>query len=649
MKYFAEIRDFEWYRNNVPCLAACPVHTDSGKYVQLISENAFKEAYLVARSPNPIASICGRVCAAPCEDACRRGKIDEPVSIRGLKRFVTERYGPESSQPDTEYELYEGKPDAGSKTLWHLPHLVKRQKTSDGFKVAIIGSGPAGLACAHDLALMGYHVTIFEATSVVGGMMRLGIPEYRLPRGVIEKEVAVIQNLGVEIKLNAGLHPGFGLKELKQLGYDAIFLGVGAMKGRDLKLPGSDLDGVVKAIEYLLNVNRGYRLDLGKKVVVIGGGSVALDAARTAIRQFYQPMEEIERAAEAGEMHVAIDVARSARRGGAEVVVASLETFEEMPAAKTMQGKEELHEAMKEGIKFVTGVGPKQFLSDNGHLKAIEFLEVERLFDEQGRFNPVLRPGTEKLIEADSAILAIGQQTDLSFLTPEDGVEVTPQGSIKIDPETLQTTAPGIFSGGDVAFGPRILIEAAANGKRAAQSIDQYLRGKKGEHVSFQKPEVIVTIEELPIRNYQMPFGYEHCDRLSPPTIPSERRTGITEVEVGYTEEEAVEQAQRCLYCHVQTVYDSEKCILCGGCVDVCPEYCLKIISINDLEMNEEEKQKILTELDLADEHQLSVMLKDDDKCIRCGLCAIICPTNAITMEKFSFDERPVMKGEENV
>ncbi len=639
MKYPTELRDFEWYRQNIPCLAACPVHTDSGKYVQLIAEGAFKEAYLVARSPNPIASICGRVCAAPCEDACRRGKIDEAVSIRGLKRFVTEKYGPESSQPDTEKELYEGKPDAGSKTLWHLPNLVRQQKTSGDFKVAVIGSGPAGLACAHDLALMGYKVTIFEATSYVGGMMRLGIPEYRLPRGVIEKEVAVIKDLGVEFRFNAGLNKGFGLTELRHLGYDAIFLGIGAMKGRDLELPGAHLDGVIKAVDYLLNVNSGYKIDLGKKVVVIGGGSVALDAARTAIRQFYQTMEEIERVVEAGDMHVAIDVARSAKRGGAEVIIASLESFEEMPAAKTVQGREEIHEAMEEGIKFVTSVGPHRFIGKDGKLKAIEFLEVERLFDEQGRFNPVLKPGTERVIETDTAILAIGQQPDLSFLKPEDGVEVTPQGTIKIDPQTLQTTAPGVFSGGDVAFGPRILIEAAANGKRAAQSIDQYLRDKKKKLVKWQQPKLIVTIEEIPTRDYQMPFGYEHCERKSPPTVPIERRTGITEVETGYNEAEAVEQARRCLYCHVQTIYDSEKCILCGACVDVCPEYCLKIIPLEELEMEAETRQAILEGINLSVDEPLSVMIKDDEKCIRCGLCAKICPTNAMTMERFSFDE----------
>ncbi len=641
MKYITNLRDFEWYRSDVPCFQACPVHTDSGKYVQLIAENKFEDAYLVAKSPNPIASICGRVCAAPCEDACRRGKLDEAVTIRGLKRFVTEQFGPESSKPDTVNSLLAGKPDVGSKFAWHMPNLLKNNGRNEGVKVAVIGAGPAGLACAHDLALLGYKVTIFEAAAIPGGMMRLGIPEYRLTRGVIDREVAVIKSLGVEIKYNASLHKGFGLKELKKMGYKSIFLSTGAMKGRDLNLPGIQLDGVVKAVDYLLNVNSGYKIDLGKKVIVIGGGSVALDAARTAIREFYKPMDEVDRVAEAGEMHVAIDAARSARRGGAEVLVASLESFEEMPAAKTVQGKDELHEASIEGIRFLPSVGPKKFAGKDGKLSGVEFLEVEKLFDENGKFNPVLRPDTEKVIEADTVILAIGQVPDLSFLSSSDKVEVLPQGTIKINPDTLETTAPGVFCGGDVAFGPRILIEAAANGKLAAGSIHKYLSEPSQK---IAQPEVRITakIELIQTRDYDMPAGYEQCDREIPPTVSTDRRTGITEVEIGYSIEEAVGQGERCLKCHIQTIYDSEKCILCGGCVDICPEYCLKIIPFDDMVTNQEEIEKITKSLDLKNDTPLSVMIKDTDLCIRCGLCAKICPTDAMTMEKFSFDEQLV-------
>jgi NADPH-dependent glutamate synthase beta subunit-like oxidoreductase len=264
--------DFEFWKQMIPCQAACPIHTDAGKYVQLIGEGRDESSYLTARSPNPFASVCGRVCAAPCEDRCRRGAVDAPVSIRALKRFVTEKYGVESLQPDTQARLVSGETEPGNKTLWHLPILTtSRAHMARGQKVAVIGAGPAGLSCAHDLALMGYRVTVFEATGAPGGMMVHGIPEFRLSRSIIDKETAKILGLGVELK--APLTPQFGLRELRDLGYEATFLAVGTQRGRDLQIEGAELDGVVKAIDFLLNVNRGYQVNLSKRVVVIGGGS----------------------------------------------------------------------------------------------------------------------------------------------------------------------------------------------------------------------------------------------------------------------------------------------------------------------------------------------------------------------------------------
>ncbi|MEO8168976.1 MAG: FAD-dependent oxidoreductase, partial [bacterium] len=254
------IPDIEFWKGLVPCQIACPVHTDAGKYVQLIAHGKYEEAYLTARSPNPFASVCGRVCAAPCEDSCRRGKIDAPVSIRALKRFVTDKYGVESIEPDTQNELFDGQSEPGNKWLWHLPMQVQSRKgIVKNKKVAIIGSGPAGLSCAHDLALMGYQVTVFEATNVAGGMLRHGIPEYRLSRSLIDKEIDKIKFLGVEILYNTPLDEKFGLKELKKQGFESVFLSVGTQKGRDLNIEGSNLDGVIKAIDYLLNINNGYR------------------------------------------------------------------------------------------------------------------------------------------------------------------------------------------------------------------------------------------------------------------------------------------------------------------------------------------------------------------------------------------------------
>jgi len=637
-KYQTRIPDIQFWMDMIPCQAACPVKTDAGKYVQLIAEGQFEESFLVSRSPNPFASVCGRVCAAPCEDACRRGKIDSPITIRALKRFVTEKYGVESMEPDTQDTLRRGVQDEGNKRRWHLPVLQQsRANVARGKKVAVIGAGPAGIAAANDLALMGYRVTVFEATNQAGGMMFHGIPEFRLPRSVIEKEIQKVVQLGVQIKLNTPLEEKFGIKQLRDEGYEAVFLSVGVQKGRDMNIEGSNLDGVVKAIDYLLNINNGYRVDLGQKVLVIGGGFVAFDAARMALRAGIEAADG--GVAEPGTdgLHEAIDVARAAIRSGAvDVHIASLESFEEMPVMRSQQGREEFEESEREGVHFIPQRGAKRFIGENGRLKAVEFIGVERTYDENGRFNPVYDPTFTETFEADSVILAIGQQPDLSFLTPDDRVELTPQGTIKVDPATLSTSVPDLFAGGDVAFGPRNLIEAVANGKRAALSIDDYLRGAKTELV------VNLSIDQLPTRAYQRPTNYEKCEREAPPTISIDRRTGISEVETGFTEKQAREQAERCLYCHIQTIYDAEKCVLCNRCVDICPEYCLKLVSIEELDLDAEVKERIIENEGIGLGGPLAAMLKDDEKCIRCGLCALRCPTDAMTMEVFHYEEREV-------
>jgi NADPH-dependent glutamate synthase beta subunit-like oxidoreductase len=618
-------------------MQACPVHTDSGRYVQLIAEEQYQDAFFVARSSNPIASICGRICAAPCEDACRRGSIDDPISIRALKRFVTEQYGAESRDPDAFRQLLDKGEDRGCHRAWHLSELRDQSQNKKNKKVAIIGSGPAGIACAHDLSLMGYDVTIFEALEKPGGMLRYGIPEYRLPRGVIEREIDVLHKLGVEIKTNTPLTEKFNLSSLREQKFEAVFLAIGAMQGRDLNIPGIDKDGCVKAVDYLLNLNRGYRMDLGKRVIVIGGGLVAIDAARTAVREFYQPMDEIEKTAEAVVGQSALDAARGALRGGAhEVHIVSLESFEEMPAAQTVQGEEELGQAKEEGIEFHPSWGPKQVTGDK-KASGIELISCKQVFDSDGRFNPIYDETKTLNLEADSIIFAIGQQLDLGFLDKKDGIELTRGGTIKIDPETLATTAKGIYSGGDAAFGPRIAIEAAANGKTAAQSIHQYLTNEK-ESISID-----VEISKISKEEYDMFEGYETTERTGPQTIETNRRTGITEVEEVYDEEEARKQAERCLICHIDTIYDPELCVLCGRCSDVCPEECLKFVPIEEVDIPEEQQKTAFKQYGLEEtEGPITVLLKDDTACIRCGLCALRCPTEAMTMEKFNFIEKEV-------
>jgi NADPH-dependent glutamate synthase beta subunit-like oxidoreductase/NAD-dependent dihydropyrimidine dehydrogenase PreA subunit len=617
--------DSDWLNTNFPCMMACPAQTNAGRYVALIAERKFEEAYRYARDPNPMASICGRVCAHPCETACRRGAIDKPISIRALKRFLTERYGPESRHPL----------ESPRRATEKLP-----------YRVAIIGSGPVGLSAAHDLALMGYKVTIFEAASVAGGMLCLGIPEYRLPRSVVEAQVREILDLGdITLRLNQAAGRDFTVAGLRREGFDAVVIAVGAHRSRDLSIPGIETDGVLKGIDFLLNSNLGYRFSIGKRVVVIGGGNVAVDVARSAAREVIkqhagpeesEPSQENIAAVAAHEM---MDVSLSALRMGArEVNIVCLEQRREMPAAI-----EEIEEAEAEGIVVHAGFGPKQVMSAGGKVSGLEVIKTKWVFDSSGRFNPAFYDNSESVIGCDTVILAIGQTTKLDFLAPEDGVEVSPRGLIVADRKTLATTAPGIFAGGDCVFGPRLIIDSVGDGKRIAISIDEYLRGAK-------HPDPRIEVEVLD--RHQMSTGYMELSRQPVPMLPLDRRTGVTEVEVGYDEEAAVKEAQRCLRCWINTVFegnddDGSRCILCGGCVDVCPESCLQLVPLEQIEIPPDAMEHIrdnvelyTVELDDVAAEELGVitgsaMLKDETKCIRCGLCAARCPVNVITMEAY--------------
>ncbi len=634
----SKLVDLEWLESNFPCMQACPVHTQAGRYVTLIAQGRYEEAYRYARLPNPFASICGRVCGHPCEPACRRGEFDSPISIRALKRFVTERFGPESRNP---IDVFPEKP-----------------KVAYPEKVAVIGSGPAGMSAAHDLALLGYSVTIFEAAAVPGGMMRLGIPEYRLPRDVLQAQVREILDLGPELRLNARLGRDFSLADLRAQGFNAVLLAFGLHRSRELNLPGNDLDGVVKGIDFLLNVNLGYRFSIGKEVVVIGGGNVAIDVARTAMREQQKlagrALGEVTLPdhLSQSEMDVAMkelmDVSRAALRMGArEVHLVCLESRDEMPASE-----EEIEEGLNEGIKIHPSLGPRQFVGQNGKLTGLQTVRCTSVFDAQRRFNPTFEPGTESVISCDTVILAIGQASDISFLAPEDGIETTRQGTVRIDPETLMTTAPGVFAAGDIAFGPRLIISAVADGKRAAEGIDRYLRGPEWKP---KTKHILITV----LDHHQMASNYDEYSRLAVPVIPIDRRTGIAEVETGFTEEQARLEASRCLRCWINTIFEGNEeegteCILCGGCVDVCPENCLKLVPLSQFMFTEETKavletratedRVILQHLKAEElgEVEGSVMVKDETICIRCGLCAERCPAHTITMEAFEvFDHEP--------
>ena len=594
-KYNVVVPDLDYYLDLIPCRKACPVNTHAGRYVQAIAAGNYREAYEVASAPNPLASICGRVCANPCEAACRRGEIDSPIAIRALKRAACEKFGPESGQAV----------------------LPKRSSSPSGRKVAVVGAGPTGMSCAYYLALNGFQVTVFESTPVIGGMLYLGIPEYRLPRYLIRMEFERILHLGVELKTGWKMGRDFSVQTLREQGYEAVFIGIGTSKSKSLTLPGSDLDGVINGIDFLINVNQGYKVELAERVIVIGGGNVAIDIARSALRE-----GDHAESSEADDGSATIDAARLALRLGAkEVHVVCLESWEEMPAHRY-----EMEEARAEGITFHTSRAPKSLVGNQGQVCGLETLDVLSVFDSQGRFNPPLLENTETTIEAGTVVMAIGQTVDKEALLLDPELNTNRNGTISVDEQTLATNLPGVFAGGDAAFGPRIVIDSVANGKLAARSILEYLNSGSDHFSSYH-------FERLSTLSYKMPDRYEKAAREAIPQTPIDRRVGFAEVEQCYTAEQAKRESERCLKCNINTVFDADKCILCAGCVDVCPENCLQLVKTAQLSIDESR-----TRVPSRRAREWAI-IKDETRCIRCALCAKRCPTDAITMERLVFDE----------
>jgi NADPH-dependent glutamate synthase beta subunit-like oxidoreductase len=619
----------DYHRGLIACQVACPVHTDARGYVRAIAEGRLEQAYLIARGPNPFASICGRICAAPCEASCRRGQVprvdddghfvarDRPIAIRALKRFVCERFGPEARDPRAVLDelrafVPDTSADAEELAAYLRARVAGRFEPGDGSSVGVIGAGPAGLSAAHDLALLGFRPIVYEAEPVAAGMLALGVPAYRLPRELIRREIAVIEALGVEIRCGVRVGRDVSFAELRAR-HAAVVIAVGAKSSRALGLPGERGPRVFGGVDFLRAVALGEPLDVGREVVVIGGGNVAYDVARSVLRQ------------------IALDTARTAARleQRPRVHLVSLESLEEMPADTL-----EIVEGDEEGIERHNGWGPLAIeRGSDGAVRATTFRRCLAVYDAQRRFAPVFAEDERRSIPCDTVLLAVGQSTELGFLD-EGGkdIEQARPGWPKVDAATLATSAPGVFVAGDLAHGTRLLIDAVASGKKAARSVYRHLTGRALDADS--------VTAHVPLERYTRERGYERLRRTPLRSAPpAERLRGVdVEVELGWEEHEARREASRCLDCGVTPVFDGERCVLCGGCVDVCPTQCLKLCALSELEASGELDAAVRALLGSDCElEQHSAILKDEERCIRCALCAARCPADAIAMERVTF------------
>jgi len=478
-------------RGHPPCRAACPAGVNAQGYIALISAGKFREALEVLRRTMPFAGVCGRVCTHPCELECERGKVDKPIAIRALKRFMADRVLEEGTEK---------------------PEPITSTKEE---KVAIIGSGPSGIACAYDLVREGYPVTVFEAAPEPGGLLRYGIPEYRLPNRVVDEEIGYVQALGVEIKTST---PVTSLEEIFNQGYQAIFLATGAAGSQKMGIPGEDSEGVFQALDFLRKVNSGDKVKLGTKVAVVGGGNAAIDTTRAA-----------------------------KRLGAREVALVYRRSRAEMPAAP-----EEIEAAEAENIEINILSAPVSVLTENGRVTGIQCIRMALGEpDASGRRRPIQIEGSEFEIEVDSVIMAIGQTVDKTKLP--DKLEYTGWGTLAVDSVTLETNVDGVFAAGDVVSGPADVISVVAAGKQAAISIDRYLRGAD---MTEGRTETVERVREVD------KTGVEKKPRQSMPVLEPDKRQGFAEVELGFDEEMAITEAKRCLNCGV--------CSECLACVSAC-------------------------------------------------------------------------------
>ncbi len=575
----------EYFHKVVDCQYACPAHTPVPEYIRLIAAERYTDAYMVNWHSNVFPGILGRTCDRPCEPACRRVRVEEePVAICRLKRVAADN-----------------KDDISDR----LPTIPK---TKNGKRVALIGAGPASLTVARGLAPLGYSIDIYDNQFAGGGMMRSQIPAFRLPAEVLDEEVNYILNMGVTATFDVQVE---SLKEILDKEYDAVFVGTGAPRGKGLNLPGLEdaMPNVYLGIDWLSSVAFEHTTSIGKRVLVLGGGNTAMDCCRT-----------------------------SRRMGGEDVRVVVRSPFDEMKASPW-----EKDDAASEGIPIYNNHVPKEFVVEDGKLKGMHFEKVEPHYDEDGK--RTLVPTGEDLVfmEADDVLMAIGQQNAFPWIERDLGIEFDKWEMPVVDEATFQSTNERVFFGGDSAFGPENIITAVAHGHQAAVSIDLFCRGEDVK--KRPPPHVTLSSQKMGVHEWSYDSAVANDLRYAVPHAPLAKtlKNRKVEVELGFDIETGYKEAERCLNCDVQTVFDELRCIECDACVDICPTDCITFTTNGaeeDLRQRLEAPAKNLTqELYIsADLPTMRVMVKDEDVCLHCGLCAERCPTTAWDMQKFLYN-----------
>jgi NADPH-dependent glutamate synthase beta subunit-like oxidoreductase len=579
-----DISDPEFFHQVVDCQYACPAHTPVPEYIRLIAQERYTDAYLINWESNVFPGVLGRTCDRPCEPACRRGRVEEePVAICRLKRVAAD------FKDDVAHRL----PKAGPR---------------NGKKIALIGGGPASLTVARDLAPLGYELHLYDAQAKGGGFMRSEIPSFRLPEAVLDEEVGYVLNMGVDAQFDCYVD---SLQSILDKNYDAVFVGSGAPRGRDLPdLPGrkEGEKNIHIGLDWLSNVAFEHSTKIGKRVIVLGGGNTSMDCCRT-----------------------------SRRLGGEDVKVIVRSPFADMKASPW-----EKEDAIHEGIPIIDNHVPLAFVVENGKLVGMTFEQVKAVYHEDGRRELVAIDAEPAFFPCDDVLIAIGQENAFPWIEKSTGVSFGSWGLPVLDPVTLQSTCKSVFFGGDSAFGPKNIITAVAHGHQAAVSIDLFCQGKD---LSVRPaPHVTLVSQKMGIHEWSYDSIPTDDKRSAVPLVELKKalKSKSLEVELGFDLQTAFVQAERCLNCDAQTVFTAGNCIECDACTDICPTSCISFVKDGP---EDELRQRLMvpatnTEQPLYVSGKLEtgkVMVKDEDVCLHCGLCAERCPTAAWDMQKFFY------------